>query len=672
MATRVPRLLRIICWSVCILSLSAAVHVIAAEQQFVADEAPPLRAARFGHTAIGLPDGRVLVAGGTNGAAVVASVEIFDPAANLWSESAPMPAPRGGHTATLLGDGRVLVAGGYTDESRPAGAEITDPLTNAWSTASQMRTKRYGHAAVRLADGTVLVTGGYGSNAYGDATCLEDAELYDPATNSWEPVAAMAGSRAYHTASLLRDGRMLVAGGSSSAGRVSTAEIFDPVSKTWEDAGAPGHFYVRHTATVLDDGRVLLAGGTAGTETDLYDPALNLWAGGPSLSTPREGASATLLTDGRVLLAGGYDIDWTPTTELYSVESNAWTVSAPLESSRSNHTATPLSSGGVLLAGGYDGTYTLATAEIWRAKPADKTAPTISITAPAADGVYAIGQIVTAAYTCEDDTEIASCTGSKTVGAALDTAGAGARTFEVTATDRAGHSATTTVTYKVLAATKTKITAASPASSTYGQRVTLTGVVESDGAGRVPAGALEFFDGDAPLGPAVTLVGGRASLDTTAIGVGNRVTAVYRPDGLYAASTSLAIPVPVTKASATSTLMFSKSPQQYSDLETFEATVSSAVPGLPAASVTFKVGTLEVGTAQSRPRRYSLQGEADRAAHRAGHGSGRADDADTADGAPRDRRHQRRPELRGVERDEAPGHHEGGWARHVRRGRSSP
>jgi hypothetical protein len=164
------------------------------------------------HTATLLQDGKVLVAGGVDGIGVaLASAELYDPETGSWSPTGALSGARGAQTATLLHDGRVLVAGGVFG-SQPffdalATAEVYDPAAGVWSAAASMHTDRQYHTATLLPDGTVLVTGGLGS-AENKAT----AEVYDPAHDTWRAIADMHEARAGHSATLLPNGNVLVAG----------------------------------------------------------------------------------------------------------------------------------------------------------------------------------------------------------------------------------------------------------------------------------------------------------------------------------------------------------------------------------------------------------------------------------------------------------------------------
>ena len=223
---------------------------------------------RGGHSATLLADGRVLVAGGYGVNAIVASAELYDPITGSWTATAGLGDDRQGYSSTLLPDGRVLVAGGYDFEgAQAAGVEILartsallyDPKIGRWTPTGDMTTARGYHTTTLLRDGTVLVTGG--GPADGDAA--RSAELYDPDSGRWTLVASMAEGRFNHTATLLPDGTLLVAGGDtigSDPETLASAERYDPAAGTWTNAGRMSEARVNHTATLLNDGSVLVAG----------------------------------------------------------------------------------------------------------------------------------------------------------------------------------------------------------------------------------------------------------------------------------------------------------------------------------------------------------------------------------------------------------------------------
>jgi hypothetical protein len=143
-----------------------------------------------------------------------------------------MVTPRTDFTATLLPDGKVLVAGGLHSGVQAAAAELAaaelyDPGSGSWTATASLVTPRTGHAATLLPDGKVLVAGGYGGNG-----ALASAELYDPGSGSWTAAGSMVTPRQSHTATLLPDGKVLVAGGFGAEAPVVTAELYDPGSAT--------------------------------------------------------------------------------------------------------------------------------------------------------------------------------------------------------------------------------------------------------------------------------------------------------------------------------------------------------------------------------------------------------------------------------------------------------
>jgi len=332
----------------------------------------PMSTARTHQTATLLRDGRVLVVGGQtpfNG--VVATAELYDPTTGQWGMTGPMTAPRAGQTATLLPDGRVLVAGGFND-SAPSGtalaaAELYDPATRSWRPTAGMSSGRWGQTATLLRDGTVLVAGGF-FGAASPAQALASAEIYDPATGQWRGAMPMAVARGNHTATLLRDGRVLVAGGGSAL-----AELYDPASGQWRGAGRMSTNRYGHTATLLRDGRVLVAGGFAHgavASTEIYNPTTGRWAAAGQLATARFDHTAALLPDGRALIVGGAR-DNGPAGALRSAEvfdpaHQRWQGGPSLRVARARYTTTTLRDGTLLVTGGvgYGPTYYLASAEI--------------------------------------------------------------------------------------------------------------------------------------------------------------------------------------------------------------------------------------------------------------------------------------------------------------------
>jgi N-acetylneuraminic acid mutarotase len=369
--------------------LSSAQH--AAAQSFMS--AHSLATARAGHTATLLPSGRVLVAGGGNSTADLASVEVYDRGTNVWSPAASLAIARDGHTATLLSSGTVLVtgganaAGGYLQ-----GTELYDPATNTWSSKGFLAVGRTGHTATLLQNGKVLVVAGTIAG-FSDSSYLASAELYNPATGEWSSAGSLAVGRGGHTATLLQNGKVLVAGGYGTASFVgfSDVEIYDPTTNSWSAAGSLAVARSSHTATLLPSGKVLVAGGIASdfasylASVELYDPATNSWSPAGSLGQGRGEHTATLLPNGKVLVVGGQSGNnafvTIGTAEIYDPATNVWSSASSLLTARFNPTATLLQNGTVLIAAGVNASSSaISSVEIFNPSgPAVPALPTVMV-----------------------------------------------------------------------------------------------------------------------------------------------------------------------------------------------------------------------------------------------------------------------------------------------------
>jgi hypothetical protein len=226
-----------------------------------------------------LKDGRVLIVGGGE----TSTAELYDPATGKFSRTGSMAGIRYFHTATLLADGRVLIVGGRTAgpgaglENDVASAELYDPATGKFRSTGSMARPREGHTATLLPDGRVLVAGGFSiTSANGDTP--SSAELYDPATGTFSPTGSMATGRIGHTATLLTNGLVLVAGGltSDSKQSIGSAELYDPAKGSFSQIGNLLQKCGAVSANLLADGRVLLLGSdtwaSGPPSAELYNP----------------------------------------------------------------------------------------------------------------------------------------------------------------------------------------------------------------------------------------------------------------------------------------------------------------------------------------------------------------------------------------------------------------
>ncbi|HXR75333.1 MAG TPA: kelch repeat-containing protein [Bryobacteraceae bacterium] len=281
-----------------------------------------------------------------------------------FTPTGDMTAQRMGHTATLLTNGKVLVTGGY---AVPAGfpvwasAELYDPLTGKFALTGSMTTPRAGHTATLLPDGKVLIAGGFVSNALGSlANIVATAELYDPFTSTFTATGAMTAPRQGHTASLLNNGKVLITGGQRSdlTTLQSSAEVYDPLTGAFTSTGGMAAARAWHVATLLPNGRVLIEGGAScdGQPTpELYDPVAGQFSlTGPSTYPPHGGlsaVSASPLPNGNILTILNVGCDVFSGAELYDAAKGVFTSAAGMSASRGYTTATLLAEGSVLIAG---------------------------------------------------------------------------------------------------------------------------------------------------------------------------------------------------------------------------------------------------------------------------------------------------------------------------------
>lgn len=231
------------------------------------------------------------------------------------------------------------------------------PLPIIFKDAGDLSGAREGNSATLLKDGKVLIAGG----DKGRAPMIAVAELYDPAKHAFTPTGSMKTPRGGHVATLLGDGRVLITGGMDNLRVISAAEVYDPATGQFTAVEPMKSKREKHTATLLKDGRVLITGGYPGdafptAATELFDPAKGKFIPGPPMTVARQNHTATLLADGRVLLAGGVGNKGPlSSTELYDPASGRFSAAGNMKAARQGHTATLLPDGKVLITGGSAG-----------------------------------------------------------------------------------------------------------------------------------------------------------------------------------------------------------------------------------------------------------------------------------------------------------------------------
>ncbi len=224
-----------------------------------------------------------------------------------------------------------------------------------------LHTARSVLTATVLRSGEVLLAGGMTEDGGSVAT----VELFDPARNSVRELGPLHAARAGHTATLLPDGRVLVAGG-YNGDYLASVEIFDPVSGRFQSAGSLLEGRSGQTATLLPDGRVLFIGGIGRGWTflrtaEIYDPATGRSEAVGSMSVPRESHTATLLADGRVLVIGGHNgrrqnMEVYASVEAFNPETRRFEPAGSLGTPRHKHDAIRMADGRVLVIAGADRT----------------------------------------------------------------------------------------------------------------------------------------------------------------------------------------------------------------------------------------------------------------------------------------------------------------------------
>lgn len=426
--------------------------------------------ARYCHTATVLPNGLVLIAGGSDGSNFLSSSELYNPNAGTFTAGPVMSSAHCLGTATLVPDGFVMVAGGEgVSGAANALIDLYYPALNAFGLAPLL-VARQEHTATLLGNGKVLFTGGFDNSS--PPNCLSSAEIYDPGNGTGALTASMSVPRADHTATLLPDGNVLIAGGVSGTlfPALSSAEEYNPFFGTFGPTFSAMTVGRRlQTATPLNNGQVLIAGGwnDAGAlnEAELYDPTSLKFTPTASMVNVRGLAAAAQLVNGLVLVAGGK----APSTasissaELYDYAPGTYLPNAAMATARQFHTASALTNGYVLITGGKNSFGVAKTTELYgggnfRAGPVMSTARAFHTATDLGSGVFLIaggqdgaGNVLATAQKYTQSTTAFSATGNNMASARLGHTATRAGTIALLAggMDGSGHALSSTEEYSI-------------------------------------------------------------------------------------------------------------------------------------------------------------------------------------------------------------------------------
>ncbi len=312
-----------------------------------------------------LQNGKVLVTGGDNMAGnALPSCEIYDPATASWTYAASMSSPRERHTSTELPDGRIVVIGGNTDNvdewAATASVEIYDPLTDTWVEDGSLQVGRQNHTSTLLNDSLILVSAGL-TGEWSNWEVITECEIYNVNSHQSAVTGPMAQLRHDHSAALLSDGTVLVAGGrtgGSNSEYLAECEIFNPATNAWSLAPPMPEPRIAAMTALFSDNSILIAGGrtseyaNAGA-TDVYAPGTGSWTSVDTIMVPTTWQGGTVMPGDRLLMTGGIiGGNWddptgqspicTATCEWYDKPNGRWFFAPAMNLTRSEHGAVTL------------------------------------------------------------------------------------------------------------------------------------------------------------------------------------------------------------------------------------------------------------------------------------------------------------------------------------------
>jgi hypothetical protein len=451
--------------------------------------------ARSAHTMTILSNGTVLIAGGqtcttATSCAALSSAEVYDPVAGTFTATSnSMSAARFGASAVLLNSGMVIISGGFDGTNLPAAAEIYNPTQLGFTGGGpSLNTPRFNATSTLLNKGTLLVAGGSTCALPGCPT--NAAEIYDPVANTFTSVASgMNVPRFNHTATLMTNGQVVIAGGYSSCNSSCTseasAELFDPVAGTFSSSQILPNALASQTGTLVANGNILLIGGINAGVTlagdEWYQPTSLTPAGLVSISITPPNSSLMPGQTQQLIATGTFNDGSTQT-----LESVIWSSSNPSAAAVSNSPGNT----GMVNAQTTGATTITATTGAVGASASLNVAGLVSLTVAPANPTLAVGsgQQITATGTFADGsmqnlTTSVTWTSSNnsvvligsTPGFQGFAMGAAVGTSTITATFN-GLSANTVVTVQTsLVANAPSLTAVSPTNAVPGMQVVISG-----------------------------------------------------------------------------------------------------------------------------------------------------------------------------------------------------
>ena len=575
----------------------------------------------YGQTATQLTSGQVLITGGIGTSGVLSSAALYSPSNQSFVAASPLSVPRWLHTATLLNDGTVLIAGGssVSSEATLNSAEIYSPTSGTFTLLpSTLNTARVGHTATLLPSGQVLIVGGYDPST----GIIADAELYDPTAQVFVDLGNTNTPRFHHSATLLLNGQVLIAGGETDptpSGAYNNAELFNP--QTWVFSPVSASMVSGregHSATLLNDGTVLIAGGdlpAAGSlnTAEIYNPSAGTFtAVSATMTSARIFQGAVLLNGGKVLLLGGASDAGgasTPlnTAEVYDPTAQTFTsVSGNMTSVREHQTATLLNDGTVLETGGTDGTNILNTAELYTTSklaglasisisPASPSVPFGSQQLLVATGTFNGGttQVLSSVLWSSSSSSVLTVSGDPSNSGYVNTVGQGTATVTASA---AGVSGFTTVTVPAPALVSITITPQAVAMPLGTTQQFDAVAIYSDGSARDISSTAAWTSSSASATVSGTGLATAAALGTSAI---------QASSGSQSSTAAITVTAPTLVALAisptTGTLAIGQSQQYqvvgtYTDGSTQNLTTAATWYAVPQASVSVTAAGLVTAT----------------------------------------------------------------------------